>query len=121
MRGVRGATTIKENNATSILNETEILVHQMIKQNDLQAQNVSHAIITTTPDLTATFPAKVIRSVEGWTHVPVMCMSEIDVPNALEKCVRIMMVVNTEKEQQQIQHIFLNDAVQLRPDLVKGE
>ncbi|HIS29090.1 MAG TPA: chorismate mutase [Candidatus Avamphibacillus intestinigallinarum] len=121
IRGVRGATTVKENKDIHILNETETLVQEMIKQNKLKPENVSHAIITTTPDLTATFPAKVIRSVDGWKHVPVMCMSEIDVPNALEQCIRIMMVVNTDQDQQEVQHIFLNEAVKLRPDLVKGE
>src|SRR5699024_12765524 len=106
IRGVRGATTVKENKDIHILNETERLVQEMIKQNKLKPENVSHAIITTTPDLTATFLAKVIRGVVGWKHVSVMCMYENDVRNALEQCIRIMLLVNTSQDKQEVLHIF---------------
>lgn len=120
-RGIRGATTVQLNNSEIILEETSKLILEMIEKNDMRAEKVSHVLISTTPDLNAVFPAKVIRDLDGWLHVPVMCMTEIDVPNALKKCVRIMVVIETNKSQQDIRHIFLNDAIKLRPDLVKGE
>jgi chorismate mutase len=76
-------------------------------------------IFTTTPDISSVFPAQAVRSLEGegWEYVPVMCAREIPVSGALPLCVRVMMHVNTEKSAQEIQHVFLRDAVKLRPDL----
>lgn len=117
-RGVRGATTVTENNETEIIENTRTLVIDMIKQNNIQAEMVSHVFISVTNDLNATFPAKALREIDGWTYVPVMCMREIDVPNSLQKCIRIMMVVHTDAEQKNVHHVFHNDAIKLRPDLV---
>lgn len=119
-RGIRGATTVVNNDEGEMLEETKSLFLEMIKSNDVEAETVSHIFISVTSDLNATFPAKIIRSLEGWTHVPVMCMKEIDVPGSLEQCIRIMMVVNTDKKQEEIQHIFKNEAVKLRPDLIQS-
>lgn len=120
-RGVRGATTVIENKETEIIENTIMLVEDMINQNNIHAEDVSHVFISVTKDLNATFPAKALRKIPGWKYVPVMCMAEIEVPNSLEKCIRIMMVVNTAKSQKDIKHIYHNNAVQLRPDLIKGE
>ncbi|MBU8907248.1 chorismate mutase [Desertibacillus haloalkaliphilus] len=117
IRGIRGATTITENDAEKILRATEALVTEMITKNDIKADDVAHVIITVTDDIDAAFPAKAIRSFEGWTYVPVMCSREIPVPGSLEHCIRIMMTVNTTKAQQDIEHVYLEKAVQLRPDL----
>lgn len=119
IRGVRGATTVTENNEEEIMLETEKVVKAMVDANNIKAQDVSHIFFSVTSELNAGFPAKSIRELEGWTYVPVMCMQEIDVPNSLEKCIRVMMVVNTTKEQKNIEHIFHNEAVKLRPDLIQ--
>lgn len=120
-RGVRGATTVLENTEGDMVEQTRVLVEDMIKQNNIQAEDVSHVFISVTKDLNATFPAKALRKIPGWKYVPVMCMAEIEVPNSLEKCIRIMMVVNTAKSQKDIKHIYHNDAIQLRPDLIEGD
>lgn len=117
IRGVRGAITVEINEEAIILRATENLVKKMIQENNIEAENVASVFVSVTDDLTSAFPAKVIRMLEGWAYVPVMCMKEISVPNSLEKCVRIMMHVNTEQSQKEIQHIYLEKAVQLRPDL----
>lgn len=119
-RGVRGATTVTENNEEQILSHTKRLVEEMVHKNDIKPESVSHVFISVTNDINATFPAKSLRDIEGWTYVPVMCMTEIDVPGSLAKCIRVMMVITTEKEQHEIQHVFHHEAVQLRPDLLKG-
>lgn len=118
-RGVRGATTVARNEAESILKNTRLLVDEMIDQNNISPESVSHVFISVTNDINAGFPAKAVREIPGWSFVPVMCMKEIEVPNSLEKCIRIMMVVRTDKNQEEINHVFQNEAVQLRPDLVK--
>ncbi|RDW19068.1 chorismate mutase [Oceanobacillus arenosus] len=120
-RGVRGATTCTANDEKQMISNTKRLVEEMIEKNTIDPSDVSHVFISVTKDLTATFPAKALREIPGWTHVPVMCMAEIDVENSLSACIRIMMVVNTVKSQQEIKHIFHNEATKLRPDLIKGE
>lgn len=121
MRGFRGATTVKENTEIEILKETEILVKEMIEKNDIKPDQISHVFFSVTEDLNATFPAKISRSIPGWTYVPVMCMTEIPVPNSLPKCVRVMLVAATELSQKDVEHIYLNEAIKLRPDLVEKE
>lgn len=118
-RGVRGATTVPENEATVIIENTKILIEEMVSKNGIDPSEVSHVFISVTKDITATFPAKALRKLTGWTYVPVMCMTEIDVPNSLKLCIRIMMVVNTDTPQHKIDHVFHNQAVNLRPDLTE--
>lgn len=118
-RGVRGATTVNRNEENQIILETRKVLEEMIKKNEIEPESISHVFISATKDLNATFPAKALRELRGFTYVPVMCMSEIDVPGALPLCIRIMMVVSTDKEQKDMHHVFHNKAVKLRPDLVK--
>ncbi|PAV29494.1 chorismate mutase [Virgibacillus profundi] len=117
-RGIRGATTVHENEEKLIINNTKLLVDEMVQKNNIMATDVSHVFISVTKDLNAAFPAKSLREIPGWTYVPVMCMAEIDVPGSLPACIRVMMVVNTTEEQKDVKHIFHNDAIKLRPDLV---
>lgn len=118
-RGFRGATTVIENSADEILQETAKLIKAMVQKNNIQPTDVSHVFFSVTDDLNASFPAKAARELDGWMHVPVMCMREIDVPNSLEKCIRVMLVAKTDLQQDEIEHIFFNNAVKLRPDLLK--
>ncbi|WP_087971528.1 chorismate mutase [Oceanobacillus rekensis] len=119
-RGVRGATTVTENDEKQMIENTRVLVKEMIETNQIKPTDISHVFISVTKDLNAGFPAKALRQLDGdgWSLVPVMCMAEIEVPGSLTQCIRIMMVVNTEKSQADIQHVFHNEAVKLRPDLV---
>lgn len=119
VRGIRGATTIGSNTEAEILTETKVLVQAMIDANDIDPDKVAHVLITVTEDVDATFPARVLREFEGWTYVPVVCAREIPVPNSLPLCIRILMTVNTTMKQTDITHIYLNEAVRLRPDLVE--
>jgi len=118
IRGIRGATTIPEDSPQHILEETEKLVLTMAKENKIQPEDVASVIVSTTTDISAAFPAKAVRSIPKWTYVPVMCTHEMDVPGAITLCIRVLMHVNTECAQRDIQHIYLNEAIKLRPDLV---
>lgn len=120
-RGFRGATTISENNEQEIMEETRKLVLEMVEQNKINPTDISHVLFSVTDDINAAFPAKVARELPGWTHVPVMCMKEIDVSKSLKLCIRVMLIARTDLKQDEIEHIFLNNAIKLRPDLIKKE
>lgn len=114
-RGIRGATTAAANTAEDILEATEELVKVLINLNHLDTEDIASAIFTTTPDLTAWFPALAARKF-GWTEVPMICTHEMAVPGSLQKAVRVLVHVNTTKSASEIRHVYLNGAKQLRPE-----
>ncbi|WP_050615426.1 chorismate mutase [Bacillus testis] len=118
-RGVRGATTVDRNDEIEVIGKTEELLLEMIAQNNIVAEDVCSVLISVTADLTAAFPARALRTIEGWTYVPVMCVREIEVPGSLTQCVRVMLHWNTDKKQREIRHIYQHGAVSLRPDLAE--
>ncbi|MGN1402437.1 MAG: chorismate mutase [Bacillus sp. (in: firmicutes)] len=118
-RGVRGATTVPNNSESEIIERTQELLLEMIGQNSITAETVCSVIISATEDLNAAFPAKALRNLQGWTYVPVMCFKEMSVEGALKNCIRIMLHWNTDKPQEVIQHVYLHNAANLRPDLAK--
>ena len=87
----------------------------VIALNELEPADVASVIFTTTPDLTATFPALAARDI-GWTEVPLLCAHEMAVPGSLQKCVRVMIHVNTTRTAAEIRHVYLKGARELRPE-----
>jgi chorismate mutase len=120
-RGVRGAITVTENNEKQILSATTELLNTIVDLNQIQAKDIASVFITVTTDLNATFPARAIRYIEGWELVPLMCSQELDVPNSLPMCIRLMILTNTVKEQHEMQHVYLREAVRLRPDIATNQ
>lgn len=117
LRGVRGAITVDADEAGLVQEATRELLTAVIEENRIDPAFVASIIFTTSPDLTSTFPAGAARDL-GLTDVPLMCMSEIDVPGGLPRTVRLLLHLNTRKSQTEIRHVFLRGAVVLRPDLV---
>jgi len=117
VRGIRGAITVERNDAGEIIAATRELLEAIIKENDLEPEDIASAIFTVTKDLDAEFPASAAREM-GWKYVPLLCATEIDVPGRLGKCIRIMVHVNTEKSQRELKHVYLKEAIQLRTDLL---
>ena len=117
VRGIRGATTTTEDTADAILSATEELVREIVAANALEPQNIASALFTVTPDLRAEFPAAAARRM-GWTMVPLLNFTEIGVPGRLERCIRVLLHVNTTCAQDEMVHVYLREAVSLRPDLV---
>jgi len=115
-RGVRGATTVESNSRDDILVATRQLLALMIRLNGIDTENVGSAIFSATRDLNAEFPALAARQL-GWLDVPLLCTHEIDVPGSLSRCIRVLVNWNTEKRQDEVTHVYLKDAVRLRPDL----
>lgn len=114
-RGVRGATTVEEDSRAAILSATCELLTQIVEANGICPDDVASVIFSTTPDLTSEFPALAARQL-GWNDVALLCVHEMAVPHGLKQCIRILLHWNTEKLASEIQHIYLKDAVKLRPD-----
>lgn len=114
-RGVRGATTVDDNSSEAILRETRRMLALLIHLNDIRAEDVTSIIFTTTRDLTAEYPALAARQL-GWLDVALMCGHEMDVPGGLQRCVRVLINWNTERELHEIVPVYLRGARNLRPD-----
>ena len=115
VRGIRGAITTKENTRESIYDSTRELLLALIAANQVDAADVASAWFTTSPDLNADYPAAAARAL-GWTDTALMCSHEMNVPHGLKKCIRILIHWNTDRPSSAIQHIYLGDAANLRPD-----
>jgi chorismate mutase len=119
VRGIRGATTVENNDENEILSATTEMLNQIIAENSIIPEEIASVFVTVTTDLTATFPARAIRAMPGWELVPLMCSLEVPVVGSLPLCIRLMVMVNTEKKQDEIVHVYLKEAMRLRPDLSK--
>lgn len=114
-RGIRGATTCDANTRESILEATRELLMAIIKLNGIQADDVGSAFLTTTQDLNAEYPAVAARQI-GWHDVPLLCAHEMNVPHGLPLCIRVMVMWNTDKKQDEVVHVYLREAGALRPE-----
>jgi len=119
VRGIRGAITVKENTASDILEATRVLLRQMMTDNHLKADDVASIFFSVTSDINAEFPAKAARDL-GLNSIALLCMTEIDVPGSLKKCLRILIHANTVVPNVDIKHVYLEGAVALRPDLSRA-
>lgn len=117
-RGVRGATTARENSREEILTATRQLLALMVRVNDIDKQDIASAVFTVTRDIDAEFPALAARQL-GWLDVPLLCGYEVSVPGSLPRCIRVLLHWNTDKPQNAVHHVYTRDAEALRPDLSK--
>ena len=121
IRGIRGATTVTADQPDLILQATYELIEAILEENEgMQPEDVASAIFTVTDDLVSTFPAQAARQM-GWDMVPMLCGREIPVPSSLPRVIRVLVHWNTELPQSEIRHVYLRDAVKLRPDLVAAQ
>lgn len=120
-RGIRGATTVDRDEPALVLEATRELLREMLAANGVEDfDEIASIFFTTTPDLISTFPAEAAREV-GMDMVPLICNQEIPVPGRLPRVVRVMMQVNTGRRQREMRHIYLRDAMRLRPDLTSAQ
>ncbi len=115
LRGLRGATTATANTREAILEATEELLRTLQEVNGFQPEDVESAIFTSSPDLTAEYPARAARRL-GWQDVPLLGASEVAVPDGLPRCIRVLLHFYTTKRQGQLKHMYLREAAKLRPD-----
>ena len=121
IRGIRGATTVAADQPDLILQATRELLEAILDENiSMKPEDVASAIFTVTDDLASTFPAQAARQM-GWELVPMLCAREIPVPNSLPRVIRVLVHWNTVIPQSEIKHVYLREAVKLRPDLVAAQ
>lgn len=120
VRGIRGAITVERDESSTILDATERLLRAIVDENLIDTAQIASALFSATPDLTTAFPAAAARRM-GWTLVPLLNFTEIDVAGGLARCVRVLIHLNTELRQDEIVHVFLEGARVLRPDLIERE
>ena len=113
VQAIRGAITSPSNSSEEILAATTEMLNSIIKENSLKVEDIISAFFTTTQDLNAEFPPVAARKI-GWVNVALMCAHEMKVPGALQKCIRVMVHVNTDKNPTDIVNIYLRDAANLR-------
>jgi chorismate mutase len=118
MRAVRGATQIKANTAEAISEGVKELISTIMRVNSLTPSSVISVIFTSTPDLTAAFPAAACREI-GFESVPLIGAVEVDVPGALERTIRVMLHAETSVGPEKISHVYLHGAQSLRRDIAQ--
>ena len=101
--------------AKEILAATRTLLEQIVAANNLDIEDVASVIFTTTPDLTAVYPARAAREM-GWVSIPLLCMQEMAVVGSLARCIRVLILWNTDLGPDEIRHLYLKGAKVLRPD-----
>ncbi len=117
LRGIRGAVTVDENSKEKIWSAARELVTKILSQNELRADNIGAIIFSTTEDLTAAFPSSAIRQLPTLRLVPLFDTREPAVENSLPLCIRVLILADTELEQDKVHHVYLGGAKNLRPDL----
>jgi chorismate mutase len=117
-RGIRGAITVEADERPAITSATERLLNEIVARNGIELEDIASVLFTLTPDLHASFPALAARDM-GWVTVPMLHAVEIAVPGALGRVIRVLMHVNTSLSAAEIEHVYLDGARVLRPDLVR--
>ena len=120
VRGVRGATTSDSNSREDILLAAHDLITGIIEANEIVVDDVASILFSTTADLNAEFPAVAARNL-GFTNTALECLVEMHVPGSLARCIRVLMHVNSDKQQKEIRHIYLKNAKSLRADLIDDD
>lgn len=116
VRAVRGATQVDHDDRDEILEAVGELVTEVLARNGLSTDDLISIVFTATPDVTAEFPAYAAR-LAGITDVPLLCASEIAVPGALPRVLRLLAHVETDRSRAELRHVYLRGAAGLRTDL----
>ena len=118
VRAIRGATQVEADDREQVLEATRELVQTVMDRNELRSEDLISILFTATPDLVSEFPALAAREL-GLGDVPLMCATEIAVPHALPRVLRLMAHAETPKSRPDIQHVYLRGAVALRRDIAQ--
>jgi chorismate mutase len=119
LRGLRGATTASANTSDAILDATAALLRALQQVNGFTPEDIESAIFTSSPDLTADYPARAARRL-GWDDVPLLGAAEVAVSGGVARCIRVLVHIHTTKSRHALKHIYLGAAAALRPDRAGG-
>ena len=114
VRGLRGATTANANTEEAIFDATRELLEELVRANGLDTDDIASAYFSTTKDLDAAFPPTAARVQLGWTDVAMMAGNEMDVAGGQPRCIRVMILINTDKRAEELHHVYLRAAINLR-------
>ena len=117
MQGIRGAVTVENDTKEEVISCVSEMLTKILAENDLSTEDIGAAIFSATKDITSVFPAFAARCLSGWDLVPLFDAQQLYIENSLKKCIRVLLLVNTDKTQAQIKHVYLGRAAHLRPDL----
>ena len=115
VRGIRGATAVQQDTSEAVLGATRELLEAIVAANRIAPGDIASVIFTAPPDLTREYPARAARLM-GWTDVPLLGATEMDVATGVPRCIRVLLHVNTDRAASDIRHVYLHDAKTLRPD-----
>ena len=116
---IRGAITVDNNTTEDIAAATVELFREIVGKNDIMISNIVNIIFSVTKDLNAMYPAKALREHFDVADTPLFCVQEADIQDSLEKCIRVMVTVNSNSIKSEVKHVYLKGAQKLRPDLSK--
>ena len=114
---LRGATTVENDSSEQIAGATAELLTEIMERNGLATVDIISAIFTVTPDIVSDFPARAARNL-GWDEISLLCTTEIPVTGALERCIRVLIHAESDRDRASIRHVYLRGAKSLRPDLL---
>ena len=117
LRGIRGAITVESNSKEDIWKAAQLLVTKILSANGMNFDDIGAIIFSSTNDLTAAFPTTGIRQLPGFNMVPLFDTQQTNIEDAMERCIRVLILADMDKKAVEIHHIYLGDAKQLRPDL----
>ena len=117
VRGVRGAITVEVDEAQGIIAATKQLLGEIVRRNSIDADDITSVFFSVTRDLHSHFPACAAREL-GWDAVPMLDISQMEAQASLPRCIRVLLHVNTTRGQREIEHVYLEGATRLRPDLL---
>jgi chorismate mutase len=119
VRALRGATTLDEDTPEQMRTRVKALFAALFERNGLEPHDVISIFLTATPDIRSTFPATAARAF-GLDDVALLGAQELDVEDAMPRCVRVLLHIETDRSRAELKHVFLEGAAQLRPDLARG-
>ena len=113
MRGIRGATTSDSNSVEDVSEATSVLLNEILSRNSIMADDIAAALFSTTDDLNSMYPASVARVSLGWEHVALMDVQQAKVQNEVALCIRVLLLINTDKDAKDLNNVYLKGAVGL--------
>ena len=119
IRGIRGATTVNKNTRSEVIEATQEMLSTIIDKNKLSTDDIAAAMFTTTEDINCEFPAYAARMM-GWEYVALLDNTQMKVPNSLKLCIRVLLLVNTDVPANQIENVYLHQAINLRKKKITG-
>lgn len=117
MQGIRGAVTVENDTKEEIMSAVQTMLKTILAENKITSEDIGAAIFSATDDIKSLFPAFAARQLSGWDLVPLFDAQQLYIENSIRKCIRVLLLVNTDKIQKDIKHVYLGRAAALRPDI----